>query len=121
MQAVIYLVPSTSPDAIRDEPEILRAQGIEFVHIPNPFRAPTEAHFSDVTRALERLRGKKTLVHCQVNMRASTMVFLHRAINLREDPVLAYEAVAEVWEPEGGWRKLVEKLLQKHGIAFTLP
>src|SRR5262245_35063194 len=36
-QAVIYLAPRSVPDAVAEEPEIVRRQGIEFVHIPIPF------------------------------------------------------------------------------------
>ena len=76
-QAVIYLAPSTVFDAVKDEPEIVARQGIEFVHIPIPFGAPTAAHADALAAALDRLKGKKVLVHCQVNMRASTLVFLY--------------------------------------------
>jgi protein tyrosine phosphatase (PTP) superfamily phosphohydrolase (DUF442 family) len=117
-QAVIYLAPSSVPDAIRHEPSLLAEQGIEFVHIPIPFGAPSEAHFEAVSAALNRLQGRKLLVHCQVNMRASTMVFLHRVIRNREDPAVAWEAVIRVWLPEGAWKKLVTNLLAGHGIGF---
>jgi cystathionine beta-lyase/cystathionine gamma-synthase len=50
--------------------------------------------------------------------RASTMVFLYRAIVRRDDPATAYEAVARVWSPQGPWRALVVALLARHGIAF---
>ena len=116
--AVIYLAPSTVQDAIADEPSILRAQGIEFVHIPIPFNAPDESHFLAVADALGRLRGRKVLVHCQVNLRASSMVFLYRAIVEKQDPARAYEAVARVWSPEGPWKVLIATELHKNGIDF---
>ena len=117
-QAVIYLAPSSVPDAIKNEPELLSAQGIEFVHIPIPFGSPDESHFLTVSAALERLANKKVLVHCQVNMRASSMVFLHRVIRGNEDPAVAYEAVARVWSPSGAWRKLLAAQLGKHRVNF---
>jgi protein tyrosine phosphatase (PTP) superfamily phosphohydrolase (DUF442 family) len=120
VQAVIYLAPSSVPDAVKNEPELLRAQGIEFVHIPIPFQKPTEEHFNSVSDALTRLQGNKVLVHCQVNLRASTMVFLHRVIALRQDPAKAYEAVSQVWSPEGPWRELVLAQLKKHKVNFQL-
>jgi len=119
VQAVIYLAPSTVPDAVPEEEALLRQQGIEFVHLPVPFAAPTAAHAAAVSAALLRLQDKKVLVHCQVNMRASTMVFLHRVIALRADPDEAYEAVTRVWSPSGPWRALVLAQLQAHGVSFT--
>ena len=50
---------------------------------------------------------RKVLVHCQINMRASSLVFLHRTIALKEDPRVAYEAVTAVWSPRGPWRALI--------------
>jgi protein tyrosine phosphatase (PTP) superfamily phosphohydrolase (DUF442 family) len=118
VQAVIYLAPDSVPDAVKNEPELLKQQGIEFVHIPIPFNAPKEEHVIAVSDALVRLKDKKVLVHCQVNMRASTMVFLHRTITLKEDPAAAYDAVSRIWSPEGVWRVLVIEQLKKHKIAF---
>nr|WP_255429603.1 protein tyrosine phosphatase family protein [Ramlibacter albus] len=117
-QAVIYLAPSTVPDAVADEHAILQKQGIEFVHVPIPFGSPEEKHYLEVAGALTRLAGKKVLVHCQVNMRASTMMFLYRVIALHEPPERAYEAVARIWSPRGPWRELMVSQLRKHGVAF---
>lgn len=117
-QAVIYLAPSAVSDAVKEEPELLRAQGLELVHIPIPFGAPTEAHFDELSAALSRFHGRKVLVHCQVNMRASTLVFLYRVIHGKENPVRAWEAVTRVWSPEGPWKELVVAQLTKHRVAF---
>lgn len=118
VEAVIYLAPNSVPDAVRNEPELVKRQGIEFVHIPIPFNAPKEEHFAAVSEALMRLKEKKVLVHCQVNMRASTMVFLHRVIALNEEPARAYEAVTKVWSPDSAWRSLIVEQLKKNKIAF---
>lgn len=118
IEAVIYLAPGTVSDAVREEPDILKSQGIEFIHIPIAFGSPDESHFDTFARALDGLQGKRVLVHCQVNMRASTMVFLHRAIVGRENPALAYEAVAKVWAPHGPWKALIVSLLRKNRIDF---
>jgi protein tyrosine phosphatase (PTP) superfamily phosphohydrolase (DUF442 family) len=117
-QAVVYLAPGSVPDAVEDEPRLVAGQGLEFIHIPIPFGAPTEAHFELLSAALQRLRGRKVLVHCQVNMRASTLVFLHRVIDGKEDPAVAWEAVTRVWSPQGPWKRLVLAQLARHGITF---
>lgn len=118
IEVVIYLAPSTVPDAVKDEPAILARLGIEFIHLPIPFAAPQEAHVQAVSQALLQRADKSVLVHCQVNMRASTVVFLHRVIALHEPPAEAYEAVSRVWRPEGTWRQLVLDMLHRHRIDF---
>jgi protein tyrosine phosphatase (PTP) superfamily phosphohydrolase (DUF442 family) len=118
-QAVIYLAPLTVPDAVPGEAEIVRRQGLEFINIPIQFGQPAAADFQQFVEAMNRFRDRKVLVHCQVNMRASTMTFLYRVIVGREPPDKAYESVARVWSPEGPWKKLLVSELRKAGIAFV--
>jgi protein tyrosine phosphatase (PTP) superfamily phosphohydrolase (DUF442 family) len=117
-QAVIYLAPPTVRDAVPGEAEIVRRQGLEFVNIPIQFGEPTEADFEQFVETMNRFHDRKVLVHCQINMRASTMTFLYRVIARHEPPEQAYQSVARVWSPEGPWKKLVVAQLRKAGIAF---
>lgn len=117
-QAVIYLAPPTVSDAVRDEALIVGRQGLVYVNIPIRFDSPSERDFEVFAAILRGLAGRKVLVHCQINLRASTMVFLYRAIIAKEDPRMAYETVSKVWTPEGPWKRLVQDLLRKHKIEF---
>lgn len=117
-QAVIYLAPSTVSSAVPEEAQILTRQGIEFVHLPIPFGGPDESHYQAVAAALSRLADRKVLIHCEVNMRASSMTFLYRTLALHQAPATAYEAVARVWSPRGPWRTLIVQLLRQHDIDF---
>lgn len=117
-QAVIYLAPPTVPDAVANEAQIVRAQGLEYVNIPIRFNNPTEADYQAFVQTMNRLRGRKVLVHCQVNMRASSLTFLYRVIVGRESPERAYESVARVWSPDGPWKSLLTVQLRKARIAF---
>ena len=69
--AVIYLVPPTAPDAVRDEALIVGRQGLVFVNLPIRFEEPTARDFELFAAVLRSLGNRKVLVHCQVNMRAS--------------------------------------------------
>lgn len=116
--AVVYLAPPTVPDAVPGEAEIVRKQGIEFVDIPVQFGNPTEADFEAFVRVMKRLGGRKVLVHCQVNMRASSFTFLYRVIVDKENPERAFESVAKVWSPRGPWKSLLVTQLRKAGVSF---
>lgn len=118
--AVIYLAPATVGDAVRDEQLIVTRQGLVFVNIPIRFDNPTEADFEAFAGVLGALAGRKVLVHCQINMRASAMVFLYRSVVLKEPPQQAQETMARVWSPDGPWRALLQGQLRKHGIAYEL-
>jgi len=117
-EAVIYLAPASVPDAIHQEPQLVAAQGLAFHHLPIPFGQPVAADYEAFAALLQSLRGKKVLVHCQVNMRASTLVFLYRVLVEQVPPDEAYEAVSRVWTPEGPWRRLMLDQLRRQGLAF---
>lgn len=119
-KAVIYLAPPTVRDAVANEPEILRSQGLEFVNIPIQWAQPTEADFSLFADTMKRFQGRKVLVHCQANMRASAMTFLYRVIMARENPSQSYEAVLKVWTPKDQWKDLMNSQLQKAKIPFEV-
>ena len=116
--AVIYLAPDTVTDAVRDESAIVERQGLRYRNIPIDFDKPTEADFESFIAAMAAVANLKVLVHCQVNMRASSMVFLHRVLVGREGAEQAYEAVARVWSPRGVWKSLIVRLLRQNHNAF---
>jgi protein tyrosine phosphatase (PTP) superfamily phosphohydrolase (DUF442 family) len=119
-EAVIYLAPPTVSDAVRDEAYIVGRQGLVFVDIPIQFDRPTEQDYETFAGVLDSLGARKVLVHCQVNLRASSMVFLYRVIARKEDPDRAYGSVTAVWSPEGPWKRLIQELLRKHNVKFDL-
>lgn len=116
--ADIYLAPPTVSDAVHDEAAIVERQGVAYVNIPIKFNQPTEADFVAFSSAMRRFSGRKVLVHCQINLRASSMVFLYRTIVGLEDPDRAYEAVTRVWVPDGPWKAFITRLLRKNHVAF---
>ena len=116
--AVVYLAPPTVEDAVRDEHAIVAGQGLAFVNVPIDFGKPTEQDYELFAAVMRGLAKRKVLVHCQINLRASSLTFLYRTIALREDPERAYEAVSRVWKPDDVWRRYIESQLRRHGIAF---
>ena len=117
-EAVIYLAPPTVGDAVPEEPELVRGQGLSYVNIPIAFDKPTEADFEAFVAAMKEAQGRKLLVHCQINLRASSMVLLHRVIVRGEPAEKAYESVARVWSPNRVWKAYVTAMLRRHGHAF---
>jgi len=117
-EAVVYLAPPTVSDAVRDEALIVGRQGLVFVNIPIRFEAPTERDFDTFAAQMRALQGRRVLVHCQVNMRASTLSFLYRVIVEKVEPRQAFDSVAQVWTPSGPWKQLMLEQLRKHRVEF---
>ena len=67
---------------------------------------------------MQAFAGRKVFVHCQMNFRASSLVFLHRAITLREPPGPAWESVQKAWVPNPTWKKYIVDTLRAHQVDF---
>jgi protein tyrosine phosphatase (PTP) superfamily phosphohydrolase (DUF442 family) len=117
-EAVVYLAPPTVGDALADEPKIVGRQGLVFVNIPVVWERPTAADFDAFTRVMRALENRKVWVHCQMNLRASSMVFLHRVITLKEPPERAWESVQKAWVPNATWKAYILATLKAHGVAY---
>jgi protein tyrosine phosphatase (PTP) superfamily phosphohydrolase (DUF442 family) len=117
-EVVVYLAPPTVPDAIADEPKIVGRQGIVFVNIPVVWEQPTAADFDAFTRVMQAFAGRKVWVHCQMNLRASSMVFLHRVITLKEPPEKAWADVQRAWVPNATWKAYILATLRANGVGY---
>ncbi len=118
VQAVIYIAPPTVGTSVKDEPLIVGRQGLLYANIPVDFGNPTQADFDAFTRLLAAWKDKKVYVHCQVNMRGSVFVFLHRVIHDKVPPEQAYEIVRRIWVPDKVWHAFLVDTLKRHGVAF---
>ncbi|HUF72316.1 MAG TPA: protein tyrosine phosphatase family protein [Gammaproteobacteria bacterium] len=116
-ERVIYIAFSTDGNALANEDRIVRDLGMEYVQIPVVWIAPTITDYESFAAVMQRDPDKKTLLHCQVNARASAFSFLYRV--LHENVPLA-EAKADmntVWEPNETWRELIFDVLETNGVS----
>src|SRR5215208_6547373 len=65
--AVINLKPDIEAEIGADEGQIVRDQGIDYVHLPVDFDAPTHADFEAFTQAMDAHDGQTVHVHCAAN------------------------------------------------------
>lgn len=107
--AVVNLAVATSDGALPDEPALARGHGMDHAHVPVDFEAPLDADVEAFFAVMERWRGRRVLVHCALNMRASAFVYLWRVLRRGEAPAVATHALHRVWRPEGAWAALMER------------
>lgn len=117
-EAVVNLVPPNAAAAVIEEGVIVSRQGLVYVNIPIKSDVPTEPDYQLFASVMEALAERKVLVHCQINVHASSMVFLYRVVVAREDPRVAYESVLKVWSPYGPWMHFILLVLGKHEVHF---
>ncbi len=132
---VINLAPSDSSNAIPDEQGAVAAAGMDYVHIPVSWQAP---QLEDLTRffaVMEQNRERKVFVHCAMNLRVSSFVYLYRvlrggvpepaaAVPLNEmwgriaaharahpDHASAVATAGSFYRPDGAWRRFIDQAL----------
>ena len=117
---VINLAPPTSQNAVANEGQLVAETGASYLNIPVNWQNPTYADFKLFSGILNESGDRQVLVHCMLNYRASMFTFLYRVVHEQAAPEEAFEAVAQVWEPEGQWVTFGQMVLDRHGINFTL-
>ena len=98
VKRVVNLAPDTGVGALAGEAGMLAELGIAYVHIPIPFRQPTEAHYAAFVTAIEE--SEETLhVHCMANWRVSAFFYrYHREHGMDESEARAL--LRRQWTPE---------------------
>ncbi len=117
---VINLAPPQSEGSFPDEGGIVAGSGLIYVNIPVDWEKPTLEDFHFFTGALAAASGQRVLVHCQINMRASTFTFLYRVVHDGVDPQEAWEKVNEVWVPHDQWMDFITQVLEDAGLDVEL-
>lgn len=110
-EAVINLAMPTSPNALSDEAALCAAQQLRYHALPVPWEAPAPEHFEQFRALMQELAGRKTLVHCALNYRASTFLFLYRVRVLGEDRAAAEADLRQIWTPNVTWQAFIDRML----------
>ena len=119
VKRVIYLAFTDNESAIEHEDSTVKKLGMQYIHIPVNFMAPTLNDFQLFVKVMEQAPEMNTLLHCQVNFRASTFSLLYRVIYL-DIPILeAKEAFDSVWVPNEVWFRFIQSVLTHHDIDYA--
>jgi protein tyrosine phosphatase (PTP) superfamily phosphohydrolase (DUF442 family) len=114
-ERVVFLAFSDHDESLANEDRLVKGLGMEYAQIPVDWDAPRNSDFYMFAGLMQREPEKKTLVHCQVNFRASTFSFLYRVL-YQDVPVdLAKEDLNSVWVPNDTWRKFIFDVLEENG------
>ena len=127
-ERVIYIAFSTVGPAIPEEDQLVKALGMDYLHIPVDFNNPTIRDFNTFVDAMQRESDRKTLLHCQVNARATAFSFLYRVI-YEDVPVAdAKLDMNSVWTPNQVWKDFIFSVLAANdkspeceGCDWTVP
>ncbi len=114
-ERVIYIAFNNGQTAIPEEDQLVKDLGMDYLHIAVDFNNPTIRDFNAFADAMQREPETKTLLHCQVNARATAFSFLYRVIYQDVDVAEAKADMNTVWQPNAVWRDFIFAVLEEHG------
>jgi uncharacterized protein (TIGR01244 family) len=106
-EVIINLAPHAVENALKDEPGVVKALGMQYVHIPVDFKNPTSSDFERFCEQMQAAQNRRVLVHCAANMRVSSFIYRYRCEVRGDDPALAARDLHRIWTPAGIWKQFV--------------
>jgi len=116
-EVVINLAMPDSTNALPDEADLVRQEGMDYVHIPVVWESPTLQDLDRFFEAMDHQRDHKVFVHCALNMRVSCFVFLYRVIRGGVPLAEAANTMRRIWRPNPVWSRFLEDALRHHGLG----
>lgn len=115
-ERIVYIAFTNNQNALPDEDQIVKGLGMEYMQVPVDFSNPLPDDFYAFADSMRRNTQKKTLLHCQVNARATAFSFLYRVIY---EDVPIPEAKADmntVWQPNEVWRDFIFEVMAQNDL-----
>jgi protein tyrosine phosphatase (PTP) superfamily phosphohydrolase (DUF442 family) len=116
-ERVIYLAFSSNPNAVPNADQVVKGLGMDYVHIPVDWNRPSKRDFYAFADTMRRDPEVKTLLHCQVNARATAFSFLYRVIYEDVPVAIAKADMNSVWQPNETWRDLMFDIMAENNIS----
>lgn len=107
-QVVINLALTTSVNAVPEERSIVEALGMEYIHLPIEWEAPTIAQLQQFFGMLQARADRPVFVHCAANKRVSVFIYLYRILILGIDPSVAAADLQAIWQPNEIWSQFID-------------
>ncbi|MET0920168.1 MAG: protein tyrosine phosphatase family protein, partial [Acidimicrobiia bacterium] len=96
----VNLLPNESEHAVPEEAVLVTAQGVDYMHIPVDFAAPTHADFEAFATAMDAHAEQKVHVHCAANYRVSAFYSLYALEHGLVDVEQADDLVRDRWDAD---------------------
>ena len=93
--------------ALEDEAASVSSLGMDYIHIPVEFDAPTDAHYSRFCDEMKKLSGKTIHVHCIANLRVTAFLYRYQRDVLHRSEAEARALMDSVWRPGGVWAEFI--------------
>jgi len=113
-EVVINLAMHDDPRySLEDENASVSSLGMQYVHIPVDFKAPSEFDLHRFFAAMDAHRKRKVLVHCAANMRVTAFLGLYRVLRQGWPTEKAFALMHSVWQPDPVWTAFIADRLER--------
>ena len=116
---VIFLAFTNHPKAVAHEDDIVRDLGLHFIHIPVQWDSPSLTDFEVFSAVMQAYGGGRTLVHCEVNFRASVVGFLYQVLYESADMDEAMPLMQSIWVPNDTWEAFIVRVMNDKGFDYS--
>ncbi len=112
-ELVINLGLADTEYALDNEEAVVKALGMEYVHLPIIWERPTRHDLERFFDVMDSSQDKKVFIHCAANMRVSVFMALYRILRLGWSEEKAFEWVKQIWTPNNTWQTFIDEILEQ--------
>lgn len=114
-EVVINLATDHSTPILDGEAAFVRSLGLAYYNIPVEWDNPQESDFAAFETLMPQLTGRKTLLHCAANFRATAFYSLYAQKHLNWTETQAEEFRASVWQGSDYpvWEAFIRRVREK--------
>ena len=116
VERVIYLAFSDQERSLPAEDRVVKKLGMSYLQVPVDWRAPQPREYYLFAAAMQIEPERKTLLHCQANLRASAFAFLYRVLELGVPLREAKADMNQIWVPNGVWTQFILQVLKENDV-----
>ena len=105
---VINLIPGVQ----HKERKHVESLGLSYEQIPVVWDEPTQENFQKFVKLMKTYGDSKVYVHCELNWRASTFVYLYRVTQLDISDKVAKKDLLSIWTPQPTWQAFIDDTIK---------
>ena len=109
-EVVINLALTDASNVLHGEDRLILELGMDYINLPILFDRPSTRQITRVLQLLHDLRDQKVWLHCALNYRVSSVIYLYRVLYLGMDPTEARVLLEQVWVPDEIWQGVMDEL-----------
>jgi len=104
-EAIVNLSPTSARNALVDEAKVTESLQMNYVHFPVDCTNLQDFHYLTFKGIMNGLNGKKTFVHCGMNIKSSNLIHLYLVLEKGMNKTESEKILQSIQTPENKWIK----------------